>query len=94
MNLPKEVDTLSDSFKELPAARKAEIIEHLKTTSEGRRNATLATLLANGGKESAFVRHIFGKDVPEVGESPNNKKINPPQTKAMLPPLPPGNKGN
>ena len=78
MILPANTDALADSFTKLPAERKAQIVQHLRATSGQRAQATVAELIRQGGVEGEFVVHLFGKDVPDPGASPQNKKINPP----------------
>lgn len=69
------------SFQGLPESRKREILDHIEATGGARRQATVAQLIENGGPEAEFMQHIFGKDVPDQGAAPSNKKLNPPMVK-------------
>ena len=80
-NLPDNADKLSASFTKLDASRKDEILAHLHQTKGERLQATVSNIISNGGVEAEFVKHIFGKDIPDPGAARDTKKINPVQKK-------------
>lgn len=81
MNLPERLDDLSNTFPKLTAERKRQILEQLKNTGGDRLQSVVGQIVENGGPEGEFMTHIFGKDVPDRGAAPLNKKLNPPHVK-------------
>lgn len=81
MKLPDNVDKLAESFTRLSVTRKTQILDHLRATGGDRAQATVAEIIKQGGDEGAFLVHVFGKDLPDRGAAPENKKVNPIQTK-------------
>lgn len=60
----------------LASAKCEQITGHLKALPEATRDKAVAQLVANGGPEGAFVRHLLGHAAPE------NRKARPtPETK-------------
>jgi hypothetical protein len=86
MNLPKDAEEIANRFTELSPERKQQILEHLRLSGGDRAQATVSQIIKNGGPEGKLVEAIFGKDLPDPGAAPENKKMNPPNVKTTVTP--------
>lgn len=79
--LPAEVTAIASQCHFLAEARRAEIVEHLRAMPPARQSATLALMVTWNNDEGRFARVLLGKETVARGESPDNKKLNAPETK-------------
>lgn len=77
MQLPAGHEDIARAFP-LSETRKAALIAQLKAVPEDRANAEVSRLINEGGLDGRFVAALFERQPVARGESPHNKKINPP----------------
>lgn len=81
MKLPNDIKQRADSFLGLARSVKAKILGDLTAAPDDGKNKVIADMLAHGGNVSRFVKHVLDKsDLPGPDDSPENKRISPPQT--------------
>ena len=81
MKLPENSAPVIKSFTGLSEERKAEICSHLAATPDAQGQATIKTLLDNGGPEAEFVSKVFDVPLPKKTDAPANKAATPLQHK-------------
>lgn len=80
MHLPHNAVALAYTHKDVPVARIHEILSQLRDAPEERVNQVIAGFMERGGPEWKLVMDIVSKDPRDRRDSPENKKINPPNT--------------
>lgn len=78
--LPTNAETKAEKCDFIPAERRRHILDHLKALKGDAQSEAIATIIQNGGDEGRFLTAILGKDERRGKDSPQNKKLSPPQT--------------
>lgn len=81
MKLPENSAPIIKAFTGLSEERKAEICSHLAQTPDASGQATIKTMLENGGPEAEFVSKVFDLPLPSKIDAPKNKAATPLQHK-------------
>ena len=81
LKLPVEASVISSGCNFLSEVRRQEILDHLKALPPAAQSSALRSLVTQDTDEGRFVRVLLGKPEPARGESPDNKKISPPEVK-------------
>jgi hypothetical protein len=79
--LPKDAHERARTFRRLSEPTKGLILGELAKLSPESRERAIKEKLDRGGTEADFLAHVFSKPVPGEKDSPDNKKVDPPQTK-------------
>lgn len=81
ITLPADAEAIAARCTFLDAQRRDELLTHFRTLPQDRLATVLGVLVVNDTNEGRFVRVLLGKEQPDKGGSPDNKKLNPPETK-------------